>query len=254
MDPTQRFSDRVDDYVRSRPHYPRKLVPLLQREIGLTSSWLIADVGSGTGISSEPFIANGNRVIGIEPNAAMREAAESLFASQANFESVDGTAEDTTLPARSIDAILAGQAFHWFDRDAARAEFRRIGKPDAWTVLVWNRRETESTPFQMDYETVVEQYGTDYQQVRHDRMGTGIFEEFFAGDFQLRTLPNAQQLDYAGLSARLLSSSYTPAAGDPRRAPMLHELHRVFDRHQENGTVRFDYVTEIVFGRLGMTA
>src|SRR4030095_11536525 len=115
MDPTRRFSTRVADYVLYRPRYPAGLIGLLEREIGLTPSWSIADVGSGTGISSEPFLKLGNLVFGVEPNDEMRQAAESLLKGFPNFRSVKGTAEATRLPGNSIDAVVAGQAFHWFD-------------------------------------------------------------------------------------------------------------------------------------------
>ncbi len=236
--------------MRYRPRYPDALLSLIRSETGLLPNWIVADIGSGTGISSEPFLANGNLVLAIEPNAEMRAAAEQVLARWTNFRSINGSAEMTTLPAQTADLILAGQAFHWFDRTAARAEFIRVGKPDAWTALVWNRRETQSTPFLKAYEALVERFGTDYQQVRHDRMGNDVFADFFQGDFTLHALPNAQEFDFPGLSGRLLSSSYTPGPGDVNRLPMMEALHRIFDQHQQNGLVRFEYVTEVVLGRL----
>ncbi|MEX2283907.1 MAG: class I SAM-dependent methyltransferase [Gemmatimonadota bacterium] len=245
-----RFSDRVEEYVRYRPRYPDALLPLIRSETGLLPDWMVADIGSGTGISAEPFLANGNLVLGVEPNAEMRAAAEPALAQWRNFRSIAGSAENTTLPDQSVDLILAGQAFHWFDRSAARAEFMRIGRPGAWTVLVWNRRETESTPFLKAYEGLLDRFGTDYQRVRHDRMDETVFADFFQSAFKLCTMPNAQEFDYVGLSGRLLSSSYTPGPTDARRQPMLEELRRIFDAHQRNDVVRFEYVTEVVIGRL----
>ncbi|MGH7471190.1 MAG: class I SAM-dependent methyltransferase, partial [Longimicrobiales bacterium] len=110
--PKERFADRVQDYVRYRPRYPRELVPLLQREIGLVADWRIADIGSGTGFSAEPFLSNGNHVIGVEPNAEMRAAAEQRLAQWPGFTSVHGSAEETGLPDHTIDLVVVGQAFH----------------------------------------------------------------------------------------------------------------------------------------------
>ena len=251
--PTERFSDRVADYVRCRPRYPDGLISLIREHTGLTPDWIVADVGSGTGISSEPFLRNGNIVFAVEPNDAMRAAAEKLLAEWSGFRSVDGSAENTTLPSRSIDLIVAGQAFHWFDRARTRVEFMRIGRAKCWTVLIWNRRETNTTPFLAAYEALLDRFGTDYQQVRHDRMDTPVLAEFFQSDFSIRQLPNSQDFDFAGLSGRLLSSSYTPGPLDPRRQPMLDELSGIFNEHQKDGRVRFDYVTEVVLGRLGST-
>ena len=78
-DPTRRFSDRVDDYVRYRPSYPAAVVDLLRRECGLTPAWVVADVGSGPGNLTRLFLDNGNTVFGVEPNREMREAGERLL-------------------------------------------------------------------------------------------------------------------------------------------------------------------------------
>src|SRR5438045_3865720 len=115
-DSTNRFSDRVDHYIRSRPSYPDALFDFLRREFGLLPGWTIADIGSGTGISGKPFLQNGNVLYGVEPNGPMRQAAEKLLADYSNFRSINGTAEATHLPDRSIDLIIAAQAFHWFDQ------------------------------------------------------------------------------------------------------------------------------------------
>src|SRR5690242_14365495 len=110
-DSTQRFSDRVENYVRARPSYPDAFFDFLRSEIGLTSDWAVADIGSGTGISAGPLLKNGNTVCGIEPNAPMRQAAERLLAAYPRFRSVDATAEATSLPDGSVDLALAAQAF-----------------------------------------------------------------------------------------------------------------------------------------------
>src|SRR5881409_3017221 len=125
-DPTQRFSIRVQNYIRYRPRYPKEIIGILQSRCGLSRDSVIADVGSGTGILAEIFLANGNRVFGIEPNAPMREAGEGLLGSYRGFTSIDATAEATTLSGHSVDFVTAGQAFHWFDRQACRTEFQRI--------------------------------------------------------------------------------------------------------------------------------
>src|SRR5687768_7090137 len=152
MDPTARFSDRVADYVRTRPGYPAGVLDLLRAETGLTAGMTVADVGSGTGLSAEMFLKNGNPVIGVEPNADMRAFGDALLAAYPNFRSVAGTAEETTLPDRSVDLVVAGQAFHWFDRARARAECRRILRPGGFVALLWNTRRVDATPFLRAYE------------------------------------------------------------------------------------------------------
>src|SRR5579863_1256797 len=112
---TTRFSDRVEDYVKYRPHYPKKILSYLQDRYAFGPGWVVADIGSGTGISTELFLRFGNNVFAVEPNLEMRSKAEELLAAHPGFRSVEGTAEATGLPGSSIDLIVAGQAFHWFD-------------------------------------------------------------------------------------------------------------------------------------------
>ena len=247
---TQRFSSRVDTYVRFRPGYPPELLALLRSECGLTPGSVIADIGSGTGKLSELFLENGNRVFAVEPNLEMRTAAERLLAHHPGFNSIAAAAEATTLPAQSVNFVTAGQAAHWFDLGKAAAEFARILKPEGWVVLVWNDRRME-TPFQKDYEEVLATYGTDYQEVRHEHTAARLPELFGHAAFQQRTLSMTQTFDYAGLEGRLLSSSYTPQPDDPHYQPMLAALRDVFEKHNSQGKVEFEYWTRVFYGQLG---
>jgi SAM-dependent methyltransferase len=249
---TERFSDRVADYVRARPAYPEAFYTFLRVDLELTAGKAVADVGSGTGISARPLVEQGVVVYGVEPNAPMREAAEAGLGAFGEFRSVDGTAEATTLAGASVDVVLAAQAFHWFDKGRARAEFARILRPGGWVVLVWNERRLDSTPFLRGYEALLQTFATDYRQVRHENASADVIRAFFApAEVRVREFANAQQFDYAGLEARLLSSSYTPGADHPGRAGMLAELRRLFDAEQRGGRVAFEYDTRAWYGRLG---
>jgi SAM-dependent methyltransferase len=165
-----------------------------------------------------------------------------------NFHSVDGTAEATTLPDRCADLVTAAQAFHWFDPARYGVECRRLLRPGGSAALVWNSRKVGGTPFLAAYEALLNEFGTDYAAVRHDRADPQRLRQFFAGGFERVTFPNAQALDEPGLRGRLLSSSYTPGPDDPRRPAMLSALSRLFERHQWSGTVSIDYETELYFG------
>src|SRR5579872_6213874 len=129
MSNTQRFSNRVDNYVKYRPGYPKEILTFLKDAAGFSPDWIVADIGSGTGISTTLFLDNGNTVYTVEPNGPMRTKAEELLDSRPGFISIDGTAEATTLPPSSIDLIIAGQAFHWFDPIPTKKEFHRILRP-----------------------------------------------------------------------------------------------------------------------------
>ena len=249
-EPTQRFSSRVENYVRYRPSYPKEVIDVLSAECGLTPEFVVADIASGTGLFTRLLLENGNRVFGIEPNKEMREAGEHYLAEFPKFTSVEATAESTTLPDHSVELITCAQAAHWLNREEALREFRRILKPDGFVVILFNDRQVKGNAFADDYEKLVVKYGTDYSEVQ--RLGR-IFEgtDFFAPfRCEKRALPNYQDFDYTSLEGRLLSSSYAPQKGDPSYAPMITGLKQIFEKHQHDGRVRMEYDTNIYFGRL----
>jgi ubiquinone/menaquinone biosynthesis C-methylase UbiE len=250
QDPTQRFSSRVDNYVRYRPGYPPEVVSLLKSECGLTPNSVIADIASGTGIFTRLLLGSGSRVLGVEPNPEMRRAGEEFLTAYPRFTSVAGSAEVTTLPEHSADIVTAAQAAHWFDPPKTRRELLRILKPNGWCVLLWNERQTDTTPFLRAYEELLRTYGTDYQDVRHERTTATIDSFFTPSPFQERVFENKQELDYAALEGRLLSSSYTPQPNDAGYDPMLLELRRIFDAHQSRDRITVEYKTKLFFGRL----
>jgi SAM-dependent methyltransferase len=252
-DSKQRFSSRVDAYIKYRPGYPPGVIETLQNECGLTPASVIADIGSGTGLLSLLFLRLGCRVYSIEPNAEMRGAGERLLADFPNFHSRDGSAEATGLGDASVDFATAGQAFHWFDPPRAREEFRRILKPGGWVVLVWNERRLDSTPFLREYEALLQQYGTDYNQINHRNVEENpeTIPAFFGGPYKIARFDNVQVFDFAGVRGRLESSSYVPEKDHPNYQPMLAELRRIFDSHEKNGTVDVEYDTRLFFGQLG---
>ena len=252
-DAKQRFSTRVDDYVRYRPSYPTALLDLLRAECALRPGHVIADIGSGTGFLSELFLKSGNRVYGVEPNKEMRLAGEEYLASYDGFSSIEGSAEATTLDDASIDFITAGQSFHWFEPDSARREFVRILKPGGWMVIAWNDRRMEEAPFTRAYEIILERFGIDYKNVK-DSYPEAQRIRTFLSTFSQRDLPNDQTLDWDSLRGRLRSSSFTPTEGHPNYAPMMQELRKLFDEYQENGQVRMDYFTRIYYGQLRASA
>jgi len=250
-DPTARFSDRAEDYVKYRPHYSHDVVHALQQACGLNPEHRIADVGCGTGMLAEIFLENGNRVIGIEPNHAMRLAGEKYLSSYPNFRMVEGSAESTALPQASVDFVVAGQAFHWFRPAETRTEFARILPPGGWVVVVWHQRDTQSTPFLRAYEEFVQRYSTDYEQVSHKYVASyDAVQHFFApNEMTLIQQHNDQRLDFDGLRGRLLSSSYIPRSGE-RHDAMIEALPDLFSQYARDNRVVLEYDTNIYYGHL----
>jgi len=247
---TTRFSDRVENYVKYRPHYPREIITYLNESINFNEHKIVADVGSGTGISTELFLQNGNRVYGIEPNKEMREAGEKYLEKYKYFISVNGTAEETLLESDSIDVVVCGQAFHWFDVPKAKQEFKRILKENGYVVLIWNSRKIDTSDFLIAYENLLLKYGTDYEKVIHktleseDDKTIGMF--YYPEKSYVESFENFQLFDFEGIKGRLLSSSYAPIDN----AEMLDELKNIFDKYNENDKVTFEYETKVYWGKL----
>ena len=250
MNSVERFSNRVANYVKYRPGYPAEGIEFFTERLGLTPDSFVADVGSGTGLSARLFLENGNTVYGVEPNAAMRVAAEEFLQDLPNFKSIDGTSETTTLPDASVDHVIAAQAFHWFELVETRREFKRILKPDGYVSLIWNERQTETTPFLRDYEQLLLKYGNDYKEVRHEQINSDVLSAFFLVPFEQATFANEQIFDFDGLKGRLLSASYMPSEKDEAYEPMIKELGSLFAKHAESGRIKVFYDTNIFYCQL----
>ncbi len=250
MKNTERFSGRAEHYIKFRPHYPHAIITCLEQEACLTKESVVADIGSGTGISCMPFLENGNTVYAIEPNTEMREASERLLQGHPGFHAIGGTAEKTTLPDASADIIVAAQAFHWFHGSAARTEFLRIGKPGACTVLMWNERDLQDA-LGKEYEILLQKYAVDYRETNHRNVGPAQLSAFYSpAVYRAHVFRNAQQLDFQGLKGRLLSASYAPQPGHPRHDEMMAEVGALFTRYATNGMVKFMYTTRLYIGQL----
>lgn len=247
MKTTERFTNRVENYIKYRPDYPREILDVFRREMNLQPSSVVADIGAGTGISAKMFLENGNPVFAVEPNEAMRRAAEESLKNFENFRTVDGTAENTRLENKSVDFVVAAQAFHWFRGEETREEFKRILRDTGFAVLIWNQRQLDSTAFLRDYEDFLHRFATDYDEVRHEHATPETIRNFFQKDFRKTVFQNRQIFDYEGLKGRLLSSSYTPTENHPRFETMIKELERLFTKHEENGKISIFYDTIIYY-------
>lgn len=253
--PTERFSNRVESYVQARPGYPQEVIELLAARCGLTPQAVVADVGSGTGILTRMLLEHGNRVYAVEPNDAMRQVAEAALGGYAGFTSVAGTAEATGLPEHSVDLITAAQAFHWFNPQPTHREFARILRPGGWVALIWNERRSSGTPFMEAYEQLLQRRAIDYGAVSHKRISEADLQRFFgAAPLQKATFSNWQSFDLPGLRARLLSSSYTPAPGQPGHDEMFDALAAIFAQHEVDGQVRMEYDTMVYYGQIPVEA
>ncbi len=246
-----RFSDRVENYIKYRPRYPDAVLEVLREHTDLTSDAIIADIGSGTGIFSEQLLGAGQQaVIGVEPNDAMRAAAEDLLAQYTGFQSINGTSEVTHIASHSVDLIVAAQAFHWFDPIPTRQEFRRILKPNGWVALLWNARFRHETPFMAGYTALLETYCPDYKDVEHGRAEANNLVTLYGTAPRCITMPNAQYFDFEQLKGRFLSSSYSPKPNSTHYSAAMRALTELFAAHAQTGQIAFEYTTKVYLGQV----
>jgi SAM-dependent methyltransferase len=180
----------------------------------------------------------------------MRRAGEEYLSGVTKFSSVNGSAENTTLSDGWVDFVVTGQAFHWFEPVAARAEFARILRPGGLVVVIWNERLLGTTPFLRGYEALLQSFGKDYAQVSGSYPRLAQIQAFFPHAIAHKSFGNFQEFDFAALAGRVRSSSYMPQEGDANFAPMMAALCELFDTTQQSGRVRMDYTTQVYLGPL----
>jgi SAM-dependent methyltransferase len=245
-----RFTGRVADYERYRTRYPAQVIDILSERCGLTREAQVADIGAGTGMLSELFLEYGNSVVAIEPNDEMRAGSERLAQAWPGFLVKKGTAEATGLEDVSVDYVAAGRAFHWFDPEPAKREFKRIVRPGGWVVLVTNSRVRDESPQSLDYEALLREHGIDYKENRERYEIAPKIDSFFAGGELFREeISGEQRLTLEDLIGLTQSLSVSPLPGDPRYPGMQKALDEFFSRWKREGTVVITTVCRMACGR-----
>jgi ubiquinone/menaquinone biosynthesis C-methylase UbiE len=148
------FSAAVEAYEQGRPPYPREAVALLARELGLSPSGTVLDLAAGTGKLTRQLLPFTRQVIAVDPSGAMLGMLRKLLP---EVDARIGTAEAIPLPDRSVDAVVVGEAFHWFGTDEACREIARVIRPGGGLALLWNRTEP-GPPWQSALEALSEPY------------------------------------------------------------------------------------------------
>ncbi|WP_213804294.1 class I SAM-dependent methyltransferase [Granulicella sp. dw_53] len=234
----RRFDGKVAEYARYRERYaPDILLPLLRDWCGLTPEWKVADIGAGTGLLSDIFVANGNRVLAVEPNVEMREMFARLHEESSLIEIIDGTAENTSLEDGSVEMVTAGRAMHWFDTERAMEEFRRILKPGGWIAIIAFGRAQAGREENEAFEELLRERATDNAD---SHAGYGVYrrmEEYLASDFLRKEIAGTMSLDWDELYGMTMSLSHAPRMEDPRYPPFERALREYFERYAEEGRV-----------------
>jgi SAM-dependent methyltransferase len=240
MNPLDRFSDRVEDYVKYRPSYPTDAIASILSSLE-TANPVVADVGAGTGISSRLLAESYSiQVIAIEPNADMRQAA----APHPLVEFRNGTAEATNLADNEVDLVTCFQSFHWFNPLLVLPEFHRILKPLGRLAIVWNTRDRNDS-FTAEYSSIVRKASNNHPgERRSDAIQPFLESPLFVNRCQ-SIFPYRQKLDLLGLIGRAMSTSYIPKEGEVYQQ-LMSDLQQLFEEYcDENGAVSLVYQTEV---------
>ncbi|WP_088187186.1 class I SAM-dependent methyltransferase [Desulfosporosinus sp. FKA] len=251
MNSKEKFSNKVSDYIKYRPTYPKEFINYLENELGFSKNSVIADIGAGTGILSNLLADKVKKIYAVEPNYNMRSACKEYCQGFNNFTTVDGSAEETGLPNYSVDFITVAQAFHWFDRDKSKIEFNRILRPNGKVVLVWNSRVTGNT-FIKENDKLCRRVCPEFIGFSGG-IGNGpeLFSDFFKnGLYDSKVFENDRRLSLEEYIGSSLSASYAPAEGDENYQQFIDELTELFEKHSSDGIVLLPNKTRSYVGKI----
>ncbi|MBI5412495.1 class I SAM-dependent methyltransferase [Candidatus Peregrinibacteria bacterium] len=248
--PTTRFSDRAGIYSAYRPGYPEDVIWHLKDKIGLKPGWAVADIGAGTGLFSRLLLENGNTVYCVEPNAAMRQEGAAFLKGYPKCAWVDGAAEDTTLPAHSMDVVTCAQAFHWFNPEKTKKEFVRIAKKGAPVVLLWSSRKNDQNDFMREHDALLRKFGKNYAPIHNAMSDPKIIEAFYSKTSSQAVFGNSQLLTQEAYLGRIFSASYMPGSNTPVYQEIKAAFSSLFRKYNKNGTVTLYYEIKVYYGLL----
>jgi SAM-dependent methyltransferase len=228
----QGFARSADAYERGRPGYPDEAIRFVVER--LPPGARVLDLAAGTGKLTRPLIAAGLNVIAVEPVAQMRAALPTAA------RALDGTAEAIPLESGAVAAVTVGQAFHWFDGDAALPEIARVLSADGLLALFWNRR-VEEDPVNRAIDAIVDPHRGEVPTHRGDGWRAAFERTPLFGPFEERVFENSQELDAGGLEARVGSISFIASLEPGERATVLERARAIAGA----GAVTIPYRTEV---------
>ena len=249
------FAETADLYDRARPGYPDDALATIVDRLDLRAGRTVLELGAGTGKLTRRLVPAGGRIVALEPVPGMRTKLAAALQDAtghdggATVEIVDGTAEAIPLPNGSVDAVVAAQAFHWFDAIRALSEVHRVLRPGGRFVLAWNRRD-ESVPWVKALGDRIRTLAGDEPQVWDERWPAALrrcalFEPWEQADFR-----QSHRLTREGVLERVASVSFVAAAEPSAQAEVLADVEALLrDDPATAGleTIDLPYDTEVMW-------
>ncbi len=235
------FASAGDAYHRGRPGYPQDAIALLVRHLGLGPGVAVLELGAGTGKLTRHLAATGASVTAVEPVADMRRV---LVERVPGVTTLDAVAEALPVGDGSVDAVVAGQAFHWFATGPAVSEIARALRPGGGLGLVWNARDVTS-PWVAEIDEILDAVHGDAPSYR-----TGAWREPFRNDdrftpLQHATVHHRQVGDVTTLHDRFASISSVAALPPARHDDVMARIDAVVARNAVDGLVTLPYRTDV---------
>jgi ubiquinone/menaquinone biosynthesis C-methylase UbiE len=228
----QGFARSADAYERGRPEYPQAAVDHLAGLLGVGAT--VLDLAAGTGKLTRPLLAAGLDVIAVEPVAEMRAVLPT------ESRAGEGTAEAIPLPDGAVDGVTVGQAFHWFDGDAALAEIARVLRPGGLLALVWNRR-VDDDPVNAAIEEIVAPYRGETPSHRGGAWRAAFERSDGFSPLEETVFEHPIEQDSDGLAARVGSISFIAALAPAERVRVVERARAIAGA----GGVTIPYRTEV---------
>ncbi|MGH2687026.1 MAG: class I SAM-dependent methyltransferase [Actinomycetota bacterium] len=238
------FGTAAEEYERARPDYPSEAIDRLAQELEIGRACTVLDLGAGTGKLTRQLAELGSWVLAVEPVEAMRRM---FSASLHGVPLVAGVAE--ALPVRDgrFDAVVCGQAFHWFDGTRALPDIYRVLKPRGRLGLIWNVKD-ESVGWVRQLDEILDPYKRRVpQETTGEWRRAFSATDLFGTQNQIR-FPHAQELDAPGLVERYASASYLAILPEAERTEVLGRIERLARTHPDltgRSTFSLPYVTEL---------
>ncbi|MFI6997679.1 class I SAM-dependent methyltransferase [Nocardia sp. NPDC050175] len=227
------FGANATDYAEHRPDYPIAAIRWALEAVPTVPAPIVLDLGAGTGKLTEGLLAAGATVIAVEPDDGMRIE---LMRRLPGVRAYEGTAEAIPLADGSVDAIVAGQAFHWFDQQRAFPEFARVLQKGGVFAALWNTDDVR-------VDWVAELGRVSRSEASTPPLEPGpaklpehpLFETFETAQF-----PHSQRRTAASLTATIGTHSHTLVVPPQQRAEVLQRISDYLHSRPETAEGEFD--------------